>query len=85
MMWIQRPSPHSNSEARMLSLGIPMRRKSDGVSARDQCIIIGISAPWARLVCAGPATPVRSRETSRLMMPMTASQADGQVPSGNRT
>ena len=50
MMWIHRPSRHSNSDALMLSFGMPIARFVDGVSARDQCIIIGIRAPWARLV-----------------------------------
>jgi len=69
----------------MLSFGIPIASRSDGDSARDQCIIIGTSAPWARLVCAGPPMPVSSRTSSRLVTPMTDSQAAVHVPSGKRT
>jgi hypothetical protein len=83
MVWIHAPSAHSNTVASYV-LGMPARSIGDGLCARDQCIIIGTSAPWARLVWAGPAVPPRSRENSRAAMPIAASHAAPHVPRGKR-
>ena len=56
----QTPSPDSNRVAPVCALGMPISSDGDGCSTCRQCITVGTSAPWAMLVCAGPACPVRS-------------------------
>ncbi len=80
----QTPSPDSNSEAPVCAFGMPTASDGDGCSTRRQCIAIGTSAPWAMLVWAGPARPVRSRAISRATMPIALRWAAHQLPIGHR-
>jgi hypothetical protein len=84
MWWIHTPSAHSNSVAMVFVFGIPNCSDGVGFSTRRQCMAIGHSAPCTRLVCAGPALPVRSRTINRATIPAAALYTAAQLPIGTR-